>query len=93
MKYTLYDAKGRWLYSSKTRKTWWGNGFVFQAKNGYYNKKNLKMKSVIYFYPNKTGQQQKKAFTNGYSKKQNQFRRDKFFVRSRDNTITVEWGC
>lgn len=85
MQYALYNKKGKRLYSAKTKKTWWENGFVFQPKNGYYNKKNLKMRSVLYFYSNKLGTQQRTAFLSGVS----QMKYCK--VINKGNTIVVEW--
>ena len=86
MQYALYNKKGKRLYSAKTKKTWWENGFVFQPKNGYYNKKNLKMRSVLYFYSNKLGTQQRTAFLSGVS----QMKYCK--VINKGNTIVVEWN-
>lgn len=88
MEYTLYDKKtGKRLYSVKMEKTWWKNGFVFQPKTGYYNKKNLRMKSTVYFYHNTIGNQQMKAFESG----QTQLEHCKVTHKRNTHTFIVDW--
>ena len=74
----------KWRFSF-WKTTWWENGFVFQKKYGYYNKRNLKMKATLYFPSSNIGKQQKSAFSKGKDQL------DDCIVTQKRNLFTVNW--
>ena len=92
MSYTLYNSKGRALYSTRSETTWWKNGFAFQTQYGFYNKNNLKMIANLYFPKSTVGTQQKNAFLSKKRKVEYSQKNSKCNILKSGNSVTVHWG-